>query len=99
MVGEIVDFTKTLLSTFTRAYPKSAKNRVKLSVSFVLCGSIRVKGASKVLVKLTPDAKALMQCIDYVLLESTFICSKKHNQYVNTLRSCTLKQEENIWRN
>jgi len=49
-----VNFTNTLGAAFTSADPKSTKNTVKLSVFFVLLGSVSVKARRKMLVKSTP---------------------------------------------
>jgi len=45
--------TKVFFAGFTLKDPKGVKNTVKPSVFFVLLGSVRVKAARKMLVKLT----------------------------------------------
>jgi len=49
-----VDFTNILHKASALTDPKSAKNTVKLSVFFVLLGSVCLKAAHKTLIKLTP---------------------------------------------
>jgi len=55
-----VDITNILRAAFARADPNSAKNRVKLSVSFALLGSDLVKALCKMLVKLTPVVNLIL---------------------------------------
>ncbi len=50
-----LNFINVLHTAFMRAYPRSIKKTVKLSIFFTLSGSTSVKAASKILVKLTPD--------------------------------------------
>jgi len=50
-----LDFTYILCSAFTFADPKSAKNIDCLTAFFALLGSVQVKAAHKMLMKLTPD--------------------------------------------
>ena len=45
------------ISNILRADPKSTKKTVKLSSFFALLGSLRVKAARRMLVKLTPDVR------------------------------------------
>ena len=49
-----VNFTNILRAAFTRVDPKSAKKMLNLTVFFALLGSVRVKAACRMLVKLTP---------------------------------------------
>ncbi len=49
-----LNFINILSTTFTRADPKSIKKTVKLSIFITLSGSMSVKAAHKMLVKLTP---------------------------------------------
>jgi len=49
-----VNFINILIKAFKQADHKSAKNTVKLSVSFTLLGSAHIKAACKMLVKLAP---------------------------------------------
>ncbi len=51
-----VNFTNVLLTAFMQADPKSTKNNVKHVIS--LLGSWKVNVEHKILVKLTPGAKA-----------------------------------------
>ena len=48
------DFTNILRAAFTRADPKSVKKLLYLTVFLALLGSLHVKAAHKMLVKLTP---------------------------------------------
>ena len=48
-----VDFTNVLQAAFTHADPKSAKKLLYLTVFFALLGSVQVKAAHRMLVKLT----------------------------------------------
>jgi len=52
-----VNFIKVLQAAFVSADPKSAKKTVKLSVYFAHLGSIFVKVAQRMLMKLTPGPK------------------------------------------
>ncbi len=49
-----VNFINMLWPAFMLVYPKSDKNKVKLSVFFALLGSVCIKAVRKTLMKLTP---------------------------------------------
>ncbi len=49
-----VNFINVVRAAFLHADAKSAKKTVKLSVFFALLGSVRIKAASRTLMKLTP---------------------------------------------
>ena len=49
-----VNFTSILQAAFTRKDPKSAIKLLNLTVFFAFLGSLRVKAAGRILVKLTP---------------------------------------------
>jgi len=54
-----VNFINILLAAFMHQDPKSAKKADNLPVFFALLGSVRVKSAHKMLVKLTPGITLL----------------------------------------
>ena len=53
-IGTGVNFTNILRAAFTRADPKSAIKLLILTVFFALLGSVRIKAARRMLVKLRP---------------------------------------------
>jgi len=50
----VVDFINILLAAFTSAYPKRAKRTAGLTLFFALLRYVRIKVASKMLVKSAP---------------------------------------------
>jgi len=52
-------FHQIFMSIFYMFRYRKCKNRVKLSVFFALLGSVLVKAASNMLIKLTPGADAI----------------------------------------
>jgi len=72
-----INFTNILHAAFTYADLKSTKNKVKLSVLYVLLGSACVKAAHKMLVKSTPG----LECGNHILSMRSWNFSSSRNNF------------------
>ena len=65
--NQVANFTNILPAAFVRADPKSAIKLLNLTVFFALLGSVRVKAARRMLVKLTPGLhtfySSILRCL------------------------------------
>jgi len=75
-----VNFINILGAAFTRKDPKSSKKTAKLSIIFALLGSLRVKAARRMLMKLTPGVNSIKRCF-YLALQCPSSTTKNLNNY------------------